>query len=965
MRRLVLAAAALSIAGAACARTEPAPASATASPSALAGDRFCVVTESPATATAPAQTRVEAIDACTGDDGTVDPDAAFSRVAVANADSEQVLIVDMDLRDPRFIDLDASIPGSNGLIVPKGPSALASVAHPAIVAVGSEAEPGLAFIDIAYARPVPIELDGQTIDHLALDAPIGGLEGHDDILVWWFGATREIASARVTVTCGGEVGRVASDCAPVVQLETLASLRLDAPPLNVALGDDGSAYVTRRGRDDVAVIGLFEPRLADVCGGSACVVQRLAAAPECADGLDNDGDGVADGDDPQCFSASDDEAGYVLPTEALSACSNGVDDDGDGIVDADDPDCFRADQRREGPRADDEACTNGFDDDFDGLIDADDPACQSGGTSEFERGTDDGTSPAVRSAPRCADGEDNDDDGLTDWPDDPDCFGPSSDSESAPVPTEPDLLTLTEAGDYLVVVDVSELQLLVYDLTNSAQVDPHALIPWRSTPGLSIRRALPVAIVASELVNDVPIDEDERSMQLVERVIHVATTSGVTYTFDLDRTWTLLDANGAALDTEVIDRFQRRDVITALAEVDGVNCDVPREALNAYNELDIECDDDRLPQPELLNPDLATADATTYALEDGDAFGSLPRRLGYTNVPNDGDGFARPLDEFLVDLPWDYATGDDDWDMIYEGVLPGTDRDDAIFGDDGWVEILGADPCEVEANVCTLGLNFDDCPEARELCSAGADLCEDRYHVCRICPEACSGAADLCASGVVDGDRMIIRRLSAGEVDDPACAPFAVASAQNTDATIGPLEYEVIAVRPGAVRIAPVPDAASFDPPLPTTLPPASCYDAPFDVEIRAGGSWIAVGDDTFGHTSPWVDSGGFCELAGDADLRAARPRENEPWTGFYGLTMQINSGDDPAQRDFRIRYSVDSNFQDRDFNNLQLLVGSRTSDMVEVDTDRGPRLIIADEAQDFVHVYNARTFFEVDAPLP
>ena len=55
-----------------------------------------------------------------------------------------------------------------------------------------------------------------------------------------------------------------------------------------------------------------------------------------------------------------------LPTEPPSPpvedCQNGTDDDGDGLVDGDDPDCQ-------------EDCTNGIDDDGDGLADEEDPQC--------------------------------------------------------------------------------------------------------------------------------------------------------------------------------------------------------------------------------------------------------------------------------------------------------------------------------------------------------------------------------------------------------------------------------------------------------------------------------------------------------------------------------------------------------------------------------------------------------------
>jgi hypothetical protein len=92
-------------------------------------------------------------------------------------------------------------------------------------------------------------------------------------------------------------------------------------------------------------------------------------------GLDNDGDLLYDGDDPDC------QAGFE------SNCSDGIDNDGDGLVDCDDQDC-----------ADDPACltplvetscTDGVDNDGDGFIDCtdtdcfSDPACVSGGTNHL------------------------------------------------------------------------------------------------------------------------------------------------------------------------------------------------------------------------------------------------------------------------------------------------------------------------------------------------------------------------------------------------------------------------------------------------------------------------------------------------------------------------------------------------------------------------------------------------------
>jgi hypothetical protein len=89
-------------------------------------------------------------------------------------------------------------------------------------------------------------------------------------------------------------------------------------------------------------------------GGPAC--------PEiCDDGYDNDGDGLTDCDDPDCF-------GPGCP----EICSDGYDNDIDGFVDCDDPDCF-------GAPACLETCDDGIDNDGDGLVDCNDPDCFSAG----------------------------------------------------------------------------------------------------------------------------------------------------------------------------------------------------------------------------------------------------------------------------------------------------------------------------------------------------------------------------------------------------------------------------------------------------------------------------------------------------------------------------------------------------------------------------------------------------------
>ena len=89
---------------------------------------------------------------------------------------------------------------------------------------------------------------------------------------------------------------------------------------------------------------------------------RVAGTPPgaCADGIDNDGDGLVDLADPGCANAAD-----TSERNPAVACDNGLDDDGDGLADFPlDPGCKDPSWTVEDP-----ACDNGLDDDGDGKID--------------------------------------------------------------------------------------------------------------------------------------------------------------------------------------------------------------------------------------------------------------------------------------------------------------------------------------------------------------------------------------------------------------------------------------------------------------------------------------------------------------------------------------------------------------------------------------------------------------------
>lgn len=136
----------------------------------------------------------------------------------------------------------------------------------------------------------------------------------------------------------------------------------------------------------------------------------------CADGVDNDCNGLVDCEDFACSGLP--TCGMCTPVAPIEfRCTDGRDDDCDGLFDCGDSDC-RSDPACGGcmPVADREFfCGDGRDDDCDGFVDCMDFDCT--GSPEC------GCVPTAMREVRCGDGLDDDCDGLTDCAD-MDCAGP-------------------------------------------------------------------------------------------------------------------------------------------------------------------------------------------------------------------------------------------------------------------------------------------------------------------------------------------------------------------------------------------------------------------------------------------------------------------------------------------------------------------------------------------------------------
>ncbi|MFO8015541.1 MAG: PKD domain-containing protein [Candidatus Woesearchaeota archaeon] len=148
--------------------------------------------------------------------------------------------------------------------------------------------------------------------------------------------------------------------------------------------------------------------------------------PQCSDFQDNDGDGLADENDPGCYDNGAYDPNDNDETDTLPECSDNFDNDGDGATDDEDPGCYNSGAYD--PNDNDETdtlpeCSDNFDNDGDGATDDEDPGCYDNGA--YDPNDDDETD----TLPECSDNFDNDGDGDVDM-DDQGCSDQNDDDES-------------------------------------------------------------------------------------------------------------------------------------------------------------------------------------------------------------------------------------------------------------------------------------------------------------------------------------------------------------------------------------------------------------------------------------------------------------------------------------------------------------------------------------------------------
>lgn len=691
------------------------------------------------------------------------------------------------------------------------------------------------------------------------------------------------------------------ECDPIGPQKT--STTLPGTVTDLAASGDGRIFVVYRDLDEVTVVN----------SQTLEIENRIPAAWGCSDGLDNDGDGLIDQQDPKCYGPRDHE-GPLTPGRSLSLeCADGIDNDGDGLIDREDPSCLSP--------------------------------SSSETDLEFEF-----TTP-------CRDGVDNDSDGATDYPEDPACYGLLGRTEAPFKARGFDAVDVDPLSNYIYAVDRARSQVVVFDATREelidapASMDPPAVafvpefgIPTSLSPidvAATVRRDCldetnTLVSCNSEFFRSYPegadvvvrheygafVSEDTGRIRFVATHDAYCTVPfedaarylGEDFFFADDLSDSLesrcifvpqfpLDEESEANEecdvdcgpdcdpdvlarrlvcnegtaTYVNPRFSAQDVNSVTSRFSRGNCEIPAEVTRAMNLFanfpgaprNVRCDSALLPQPLEISaldldpdsfPDLSSVPRATMMHYD-----SAFQLTGDTGIETRTS--RRNYDERVFS---------ESWTVEFEGPLPDTRRSDAI---------LDSEPTERDGE-SVVGINVQ--------------------------------GLDLCRAGVQEGDRL--RIVSAPE--DSACDAF---SSDRDDFNT----FEIVDLEANQLWIRVLEETSDSD--YARELPTRTCFSTGTSYEIRPHEEWIVTGSRS-GYVSDRKSRFGLCvprlgsaaDETGNVAARGSRVETGDVFVGPYfrfwlypGPTQRADDDDSRAitpSTGLRFTFESNPNFRSRNF---------------------------------------------------
>jgi len=660
--------------------------------------------------------------------------------------------------------------------------------------------------------------------------------------------------------------------------------RADQPELNVIdlqldPADGEATRVLSYGQADGCADAYLSRPLNSLCEPTEGWAE--GAAPACADGLDNDEDGLIDREDPGCERESDESEQMEPERSGMGAlCADGLDNDGDGLVDEEDPGCSDPNSER-----------------FD-----------------FER------------APECADGIDNDLDGLTDYREgaegDPDCLFAAGQSESPATQARGSAqllattLALPEGPRSFAYLVSPRGALLSVDL-DAEELSAQLISPARAPLALELRRT---GALAS---------------------LFYVTEQGSLESVHLSAPEPLLTSEGAAVYARAeLSEAEESFKASALYWVEGQRA-YELKALSSW--LDELVTDPQTNTPAL--PDEAAAALGALSAEELRAHplelgpqrgaGDLQTFIGLGRYPLYQGAWNR-LRDAVGQSP--HVSAEPSLTMNGVPARFNPERHPALcklIGPDGLrfsADALGDGPCQL------IGDRADGSPEseaeaAERLASyvqsyegvivrAPSDS-EERPTAFSISYEgalpssfsesgrlSASGdegwrlvdfEADFCALGVEPGDLFVAAAFEPASLEasaDASCAPYLK---RRPNEGLKPLRYRVTEVRQRGLSLEPD-ERLSYEPQLglnsstvaaklatPLPPPPARCVAPTFSYQIHVADDTWLVANDLEGYHHPWRSEGGRCvKTSGDSSAQeSGRARLGELYEGRW-LSFQL-----------------------------------------------------------------------------
>ena len=869
---------------------------------------------------------------------------------VNNAATDRVAVVALGRIAPSLVDLNLATPGVTHISVGDRPVSIATTRNGDVAVTANQLGKSLSLINVF------------ALDSLEADIPLPGAPSAVRISR----RTNQIFVGIPKLDDGSGGALVVRDGVTCEPTDDLPATPGSFDPANGCQGQDPSLPLTvlplpgtlqdlRMGPmgefayalySDLGYISVFavdeESRGDDACltGGSApCEIDRIGITYGCSDGIDNDGDGLIDQFDNQCFGPTGSESADGIGRSPQGACSDGVDNDGDGRIDRLDEDCHDGAQTSESA--------------------ADLPAF-------------------ADTTPVCGDGVDNDGDGLIDILD-PDCYGPRGRSEEPGAQFGFGQMSIDEKGILLYVSQSTSRQVMIVDLARRQLIDAPRSgsipYPFASNLGVGVaRQSTPAALTAHvrRVVARDPRPAYRTSHAVVryELGAHVVADNGFIYYVDAGTMYCDLYETGAGgilsterfySEPEIFSSYQERNCLRlpemplSQAAVDVPSCEavVRCQSCQAGEDPETDADDvafsrcspcqgfeeegfatlaDACQLPErtssngvvrrVFNPKFNVRDAVpgVSAREAGRALCDLPPAFAQSAAAyvsaNPGVGsatscgsrvFPQPLaltvptegnasaDDFggeervsLIErrerrLFFETADTDSEAEEGSVGSIVAINTEDFRIREEDWtIEYEGILPGTRRSD----GLAGEDDPSVFDI-----------------------GSVNVCLSDVRVGDWLIINSepgTESGGIPD-SCMGFV--AGDNDGAVDDFLSYRIAEVRDGEIVIETIAAQEGEDAQFVQQLPTRSCFPRGISYELRAADAWVVSGSES-GLASGKRRVDGACVPGNGAPSQRANARAatgevfNGPLFSFY-----LYPGLVPPERGLAYTISLDRNF--------------------------------------------------------